>query len=204
MDYAQLRPNSSEMTQYEFKILEIIQKNPDIHHNGILDLSVPKYMAKKTAQRAIQSLISRGLIFVNKVGRQTQYSFNEGKEQINPDDLRKSVLVWSMFDEHDTKMLEKRYSELSTMQKTGEALFQIQLALQNISQLSLLESLENPSEESLKKERIKLKKRIRKIINLVRKDKDYKIVYPVMMQILSSRKLEFSLNVDRPEFKIKK
>jgi len=203
MDWAQLHPNSNEMTHYEFEILETIQKNPDIHHNALLKLVVPKFMAKKTAEKAIKSLSERGMIYIHKVGRQTQYSFNEGKDQINPEDLKKSILIWSLVDASEVKQLKQRYSELSTMQKTAESLFQIQLALQNISKLTFLEALENPNEEPLKNEKLKLKKIIRNIIDMVRKDKDYKIVYPVIIQILSSRKLDFSLNIKNPELIIK-
>ena len=203
MDWAQLHPNFVEMTHYEFEVLETIQKNPDIHHNALLRLVVPKFMAKKTAEKSIKSLSQRGMIYIHKVGRQTQYAFNEGKDQINPEDLKKSALIWRMFDELDVKQLKQRYHELPTMQKTSESLFQIQRALHNISKLSFLEALENPNEESLKKEKLKLKKMIRTIIDIVRKDKDYKIVYPVIMQILSSRKFSFSLNIKNPELIIK-
>lgn len=204
MEWAQEYPNSNEMSRYEFTTLEIIQKNPDIHHNALLKIVVPKHMAKKTAEKAIRSLSQRGLIFIHKVGRQTQYSFNEGKDQINPEQLKKSILTWTRFDEADTINLKQCYSNLSTIQKASESLFQIQLALQNISQLSFLESLEEPKEEPYKKEKLKLKKRIREIIDLIRNDEDYKIIYPVIMQILSNRKFEFSLNVDRSEFISKK
>jgi len=44
---------------------------------------------------------------------------------------------------------------------------------------------------------------IRSIIDIVRKNKDYKIVYPVIMQILSSRKFDLSLNIKDPELIIK-
>jgi len=47
MEWAQLHPNTNEMTHYEFEILETIQNNPDIHHNGLLKIVVPKFMAKK-------------------------------------------------------------------------------------------------------------------------------------------------------------
>ncbi|MCV0372456.1 MAG: hypothetical protein K5793_02765 [Nitrosarchaeum sp.] len=200
MEWAQLHPNSKDMTSYEFDILDIIQKNPDIHHNALLKIAVPKYMAKKTAEKAVKTLHGRGLIYINKVGRHTQYSFNQGKEQINLDDLKKSVLIWSAFDELDVKNLKQHFSKISSIQKTSEALFQIQNALQNISHLSLIEALENPNDEIFRKEKLKFKKRIREIINIVRKDKDYKTVYPILLQILSSRRHEFRFNVERPEF----
>lgn len=204
MEWLHLHPKTQDFQAREVKILEIISKNPDIHHNELLRIiEEKKLMAKRTAEKNIRFLLERGIIISHEVGNQKQYAVNVGVEQFDPEKLEKSIIIWSKFDAKELEKLEKVFPKLSIEHKAGESLMLIKLVMQNIAQLSLLNSLHDPKQELYKKEIIQLKKSIRKIIDTIRKDKDYKIIYPLIMEQAASRKIEFGLDYRRPDIMIK-
>ena len=52
---SQFEPNVKS-NERERIIFETIKDNPDLHHNRLIALLVPKYMAKTTFEKAISSL----------------------------------------------------------------------------------------------------------------------------------------------------
>jgi len=56
------------MNYYEREriILQCIRDNPHLHHNGLLKIIVPKYMAKTTFEKTRNSLVGKEIIFVEK------------------------------------------------------------------------------------------------------------------------------------------
>jgi len=126
-----------------------------------------------------------------------------GLEQFDPEKLEKSIIIWSKFDTKELEKLEIVFPKLSIEHKAGESLMLIKLVMQNIAQFSLLNSLHDPKQDLYKKEIIQLKKSIRKIIDIIRKDKDYKIIYPLIMEQAALRKIEFGLDYRRPDIMIK-
>ena len=47
-------------------ILQCMRDNPHLHHNGLLKIIVPKFMAKTTFEKTRDSLIEKEIIFVKK------------------------------------------------------------------------------------------------------------------------------------------
>ena len=60
---SQLKPNI-KIYERERIILQSIKDNPDLHHNGLIKLIVPQYMAKTTFENARNSLIEKEILFV--------------------------------------------------------------------------------------------------------------------------------------------
>ena len=44
-------------------ILQCIQDNADLHHNALLKIIVPQYMAKTTFKKSRNSLVEKDIIF---------------------------------------------------------------------------------------------------------------------------------------------
>ena len=53
-----------EMYERERIVLESIKNNPDLHHNAILKLIVPEFMAKTTFEKTRNSLLEKESIAV--------------------------------------------------------------------------------------------------------------------------------------------
>ena len=60
--------NEPSMKNYEREriILQYIQDNPDSHHNGLLKIIVPEYMAKTTFEKSRDSLVEKEILLVEK------------------------------------------------------------------------------------------------------------------------------------------
>ena len=64
---SQYEPNL-EMYERERVVLERIKENPDLHHNAVLKLIVPEFMAKTTFEKTRNSLLEKEIIFVELKG----------------------------------------------------------------------------------------------------------------------------------------
>ena len=58
-------------------LLEYIQKNPDLHHNALLKLVVPKFMAKTTFEKTRDSLIEKEIVYVQSKSNMKFYHITE-------------------------------------------------------------------------------------------------------------------------------
>ena len=54
-------------------ILEFIRDNSNLHHNALVKIIVPEYMAKTTFEKVRDSLIEKEIIFVEKKGNMKFY-----------------------------------------------------------------------------------------------------------------------------------
>ena len=69
---SQLKPNI-KIYERERIILQSIKNNPDLHHNGLIKLIVPQFMAKTTFEKSRDSLLNKGIIFVENKGNMKFY-----------------------------------------------------------------------------------------------------------------------------------
>ena len=69
---SQSEPNS-ESIKRERIVLECIRKNPELHHNALLKLIVPEFMAKTTFEKTRDSLLGKNLISVKTKGNMKFY-----------------------------------------------------------------------------------------------------------------------------------
>ena len=83
---SQLKPNI-KIYERERIILQYIKDNPDLHHNGLIKLIVPQYMAKTTFENARNSLIEKEILFVKKKGNMKFYvptpNYKEKSQQLS-------------------------------------------------------------------------------------------------------------------------
>ena len=58
-------------------IFENIKDNPELHHNALLKLVVPRFMAKTTFEKTRDSLIEKEIIYVESKGNMKFYHITE-------------------------------------------------------------------------------------------------------------------------------
>ncbi len=61
----------------ERAVLDAIRKNPDLHHNGLIKLIVPKYMAKTTFEKTKNHLLEKNVLEVIQKGNRKFYCITE-------------------------------------------------------------------------------------------------------------------------------
>ena len=62
-----------ETYERERIVLEIIRDNPDLHHNALIKLVVPEFMAKTTFEKTRNSLLDKDIISVEIKGNMKFY-----------------------------------------------------------------------------------------------------------------------------------
>jgi len=72
-------------------ILESIKNNPDLHHNGLIKLIVPEYMAKTTFEKTRNSLLEKDVITVQTRGNMKFYHPTENYEQKSQHHIERST-----------------------------------------------------------------------------------------------------------------
>ena len=60
--------NEPKIKNYEREriILQCVKDNPDLHHNGLIKIIVPEYMAKTTFEKSRNSLVEKEILTVKK------------------------------------------------------------------------------------------------------------------------------------------
>ena len=60
--------NEPKIKNYEREriILQCVKDNPDLHHNGLIKIIVPEYMAKTTFEKSRNSLVEKEILTVEK------------------------------------------------------------------------------------------------------------------------------------------
>lgn len=101
----------------ERAIFRIIRSHPDIHHNRLKRMVVPRYMATKTYEHIIKDFIERKMINVENVKNRKSYSvpagFPDHPVKVQLGEL--SQLVDEMRDK--LKILKGRYPRFSKKKK---------------------------------------------------------------------------------------
>ena len=69
---SQIEPNFN-IYERERIVLQCIQNNPKSHHNALVKIIVPKFMAKTTFEKSRDSLLNKGIIFVENKGNMKFY-----------------------------------------------------------------------------------------------------------------------------------
>ncbi len=70
-----------DMYERERIVLESIKNNPNLHHNAVLKLIVPEFMAKTTFEKTRDSLLENEIITVQTKGNMKFYHLTENYEQ---------------------------------------------------------------------------------------------------------------------------
>ena len=108
--------------QRENAIIRTIRSHPDIHHNRLKRLVVPRYMATKTYEHIIKDFVERQIINVENIKNRKHYSvslgFPDHPVKVHLGEL--SQLVEEMRDR--LKELKGRYPRLSKNRKEELAL----------------------------------------------------------------------------------
>ena len=62
-----------DLYERERIVLQCIRDNPHLHHNGLLKILVPEFMAKTTFEKVRDSLLEKEIMFVEKKGNMKFY-----------------------------------------------------------------------------------------------------------------------------------
>jgi len=162
-------------------ILETIRDNPHLHHNGLVKIIVPEYMAKTTFEKVRDSLVKKEIIFVEKKGNMKFYvstsNYKEKSQQHLEQNTNKTY--------HDLKLKIKKlnldYSHKDIDQKISIGTILLKSLLQTDNGFTILDSIKNPKKTLYRDEHLMIQQLIFQLFKIIKNDADYDIIFPTIV-----------------------
>ena len=162
-------------------ILESIRDNPHLHHNALVKIIVPEYMAKTTFEKIRDSLIKKEIIFVEKKGNMKFYvstpNYKEKSQQHLEQNTNKTY--------HDLKLKIKRldldYSHKDIDQKISIGTMMLKSLLQTDNGFTILDSIKNPKKTLYRDEHLMIQQLMFQLFKIIKNDADYEIIFATII-----------------------
>jgi len=180
---SQFEPNS-ESFERERIVYEMIKKNPDLHHNGLIKQIVPQFMAKTTFEKTRDSLLDKEIISVKKQRNMKFYVPVPNFEEKLHHRIEKNTNT--IF--HDLKLkikkLDTDYSHKDVDEKISLANSLLRKLFQVDNGFTLLDSAKNPKKTLYRDEHLTIQQLINHIFEVIRKDNDFELIFPSIVSNL--------------------
>ncbi len=177
---SQVEPNPKTYGR-ERIVFEIIKENPDLHHNALLKLIVPKFMAKTTFEKTRDSLLEKEVIFVQMQGNMKFYVITENYEE----KIQHRIERNTNNSYHDLKLEIKRLDTDYPHKDVDEKIIFANSLLRNLIRVdngfTILDSAKNPKKTLYHDEHLTLQQLIHQVFQVIRKDKDFEIIFPAIV-----------------------
>jgi hypothetical protein len=181
---------TSEMYERERVVLETIKNNPNFHHNTLIKQIVPKFMAKTTFEKTRDSLLEKEIIFVKKQGNMKFYLPTENYEE----KIQHKIERNTHNSYHDLKLKIKKLDFDYSHKDVDEKMTLANSLLRNLIRVdngfTLLDSVKNPKKTLYHDEHLTIQQLIHNVFKIIRKDKDFEIIFPSIvsnLEILTSQ-----------------
>jgi len=177
--------HNRETLERERIVLEIIQNNPQLHHNALIKLAVPEFMAKTTFEKTRNSLLEKEIILVEKKGNMKFYLPTEKYELKSQHNVERNTN--NLF--HDLKSQIKRLDTDYPHKDVDEKITIANLLLENLlltdNGFTILDSSKNPKKTLYRDEHLTIQQLIHQVFEVMRNDKDYEMIIPAVTSNLS-------------------
>jgi hypothetical protein len=176
----------SNLETYEREriVFQNIKNYPDLHHNALLKLIVPEFMAKTTFEKIKNSLIEKEIISVHNKGNMKFYFPTENYEFKSQQHVERNT--HNSF--HDLKLKIKKFNPDYSHKDIDEKIILANSLLINLLRtdggFTLLDSVKNPKKTLYKDEHLTIQQLINQIFEVIRNDKDYEIILPTIISHL--------------------
>jgi len=171
------------MNYYEREriILQCIRDNPHLHHNGLLKIIVPEYMAKTTFEKTRNSLVEKKIIFVEKKRNMKFYvltpNYKEKSQQRLEQNTNKTY--------HDLKLKIKRLDVDYPHKDIDDKILITNMLLTSLLQtdngFTILDSIKNPKKTLYQDEHLMIQQLIFQLFKIIKTDVDYELLFPTIV-----------------------
>ena len=171
------------MNYYEREriILQCIRDNPHLHHNGLLKIIVPEYMAKTTFEKTRTSLVEKEIIFVEKKRNMKFYvltpNYKEKSQQRLEQNTNKTY--------HDLKLKIKRLDVDYPHKDIDDKILITNMLLTSLLQtdngFTILDSIKNPKKTLYQDEHLMIQQLIFQLFKIIKTDADYELLFPTIV-----------------------
>ena len=165
-------------------ILEHIKENPELHHNALLKLVVPKFMAKTTFEKTRDSLIEKEIIYANSKSNMKFYHLTENYTHKAAQHIEQTTN--NSF--HDLKIqikrLETDFPHKDVDEKINISNSILRRLLQTDNGFTILDSIKNPKKTLYRDEHLTIQQLIYQVYEIIQNDKDSELLVPTIISFL--------------------
>ena len=170
-----------EISERERVVLERIKNNPDLHHNALLKQIVPEFMAKTTFEKTRDSLLEKEIIFAKTSGNMKFYILTENYGE----KIQYRLEYNTNNSYHDLKLkIKKLDTNYSHKDVDGKIMLAHSLLINLIrvdNGFTILDSVKNPKKTLYRDEHLTIQQLIHQVFTIIRNDKDFGIVFPIIV-----------------------
>ncbi len=170
----------------EHVILEEIRKNPDLHHNALIKLLVPKWMAKTTFEKIRDNLIEKNILSIDLKGNKKFYSITENYQKKSLQQIERITHETYQTLQHEIRRVKEDFHHKDVTEKISMSVQLLRGLLQTDNSFTILDSTKNPKKTLYKDEHQTIQEMISKIFEVITNDKDCEVVYPTVMSYLEN------------------
>ncbi|MCE9653287.1 MAG: hypothetical protein K8Q89_09605 [Nitrosarchaeum sp.] len=176
----------SELYERERIVLEYVKKYPDKHHNALIKMIVPEYMAKTTFEKTRNALLEKETISVQKKGNMKFYIPTQNYSMRFQQHVERITNISFHNIKNQIKKIESSYHH----KDVAEKIFLANLLLKNLFQIdngfTFLDSSKNPKKTLYRDEHQEIQELIYRLFQIIHNDKDFDTIYPTIMIYFST------------------
>ena len=165
-------------------LLENIKNNPGLHHNALLKILVPEFMAKTTFEKTRDSLIEKEIIFVQIQGNMKFYCTSDDYGG----NLQNRIERNTNNSFHDLKLKIKRLDADYLHKDIDEKIILANSILRNLIRtdtgFTVLDSSKNPKKTLYRDEHLEIQQLIYHVFEIIKNDKHFDIIFPTIVSNL--------------------
>lgn len=162
-------------------ILQCIQNNPKSHHNALVKIMVPKFMAKTTFEKSKNSLLNKGIIFVESKGNMKFYVPTPNYEDHSQRHLEQNTNKTF----HDLKLkisrLDTDYPHKDIDEKILITTTFFKSLLETDNGFTILDSIKNPKKTLYRDEHLMIQQLIFRVFKIIKNDIDCGLIFPTIV-----------------------
>lgn len=175
-------------------ILEEIQKNPNLHHNALIRLIVPKYMAKTTFERTKNNLIEKNIMTFTTKGNRKFYQIAENYEQKSIHLIERITISNFQHLKNEIKKFDGNFHHRDISEKILSTSNILRKLFQTDNGFTLLDSIKNSKKTLYKDEHLEIQEMISFVFHYIVKENDSAIMLPT---VISSVGVDLLKNFDQ-------
>ena len=168
----------------EHVILEEIRKNPDLHHNALIKLLVPKWMAKTTFEKIRDNLIEKNVLSIDLKGNKKYYSITENYQKKSLQQIERITHETYQTLQHEIRRVKENFHHKDVTEKISMSVQLLRGLMQTDNGFTILDATKNPKKTLYKDEHLEIQEMISKMFEVITNDKDFELVYPTVMSYL--------------------
>ena len=165
-------------------VLETIKENPRLHHNALLKLVVPKFMAKTTFEKIRDSLIEKEIIFVSFEKNMKFYHIAENYLHKAAQHIEQTTSRSFHDLKIQIKRLETDFPHKDIDEKIHVSNSLLKRLLQTDNGFTILDSIKNPKKTLYRDEHLTIQQLIFQVYDVFQNDKDSELLLPTIVGFL--------------------